>query len=83
MNNAGPHGLSEVLYAFGEAANNNGSAFAGLNANVPWYDVALGVAIIIGRFAPIVSALAIVAAGVEEDRRAFRRHAPVHGWTFV
>ena len=59
MNNAGPHGLSEVLYAFGEAANNNGSAFAGLNANVPWYNVMLGVAIIIGRFAPIVAALAI------------------------
>ena len=60
MDNAGPHGLSEVLYAFGEAANNNGSAFAGLNANMPWYDVTLGIAIIIGRFAPIVAALAIV-----------------------
>jgi potassium-transporting ATPase potassium-binding subunit len=59
LGNGGPHGLSEVLYAFGEAANNNGSAFAGLNANVPWYDTALGIAIIIGRFAPIAAALAI------------------------
>ncbi len=60
LGNNGPHGLSEILYAYGEAANNNGSAFAGLNANVPLYDVALGVAIIIGRFAPIAAALAIV-----------------------
>jgi K+-transporting ATPase ATPase A chain len=83
MNNAGPHGLSEVLYAFGEAANNNGSAFAGLNANVPWYDVALGVAIIIGRFAPITAALAIV--GRLASKKTVEPSAgtlPVHGWTF-
>jgi potassium-transporting ATPase potassium-binding subunit len=83
MNNAGPHGLSEVLYAFGEAANNNGSAFAGLNANVPWYDVALGIAIIIGRFAPIAAALAIV--GRLASKRTVEPSAgtlPVDGWTF-
>jgi len=83
MNNAGPHGLSEVLYAFGEAANNNGSAFAGLNANVPWYDVTLGIAIIIGRFAPIVAALAIV--GRLASRKTVEPSAgtlPVYGWTF-
>ena len=83
MNNAGPHGLSEVLYAFGEAANNNGSAFAGLNANVPWYDVMLGIAIIIGRFAPIVAALAIV--GRLASKKTCEPSAgtlPVHGWTF-
>jgi K+-transporting ATPase ATPase A chain len=83
MNNAGPHGLSEVRYAFGEAANNNGSAFAGLNANVPWYDVALGIAIIIGRFAPIVAALAIV--GRLASKKTVEPSAgtlPVHGWTF-
>ena len=83
MNNAGPHGLSEVLYAFGEAANNNGSAFAGLNANVPWYDVTLGIAIIIGRFAPIVAALAIV--GRMASKKTVEPSAgtlPVHGWTF-
>ncbi|HTQ30370.1 MAG TPA: potassium-transporting ATPase subunit KdpA [Opitutaceae bacterium] len=83
MNNGGPHGLSEVLYAFGEAANNNGSAFAGLNANVPWYDVALGVSIIIGRFAPIVAALAIV--GRLASKKTVEPSAgtlPTHGWTF-
>jgi len=83
MNNAGPHGLSEVLYAFGEGANNNGSAFAGLNANVPWYDVALGVAIIVGRFAPIAAALAIV--GRLASKKTVEPSAgtlPVHGWTF-
>jgi K+-transporting ATPase ATPase A chain len=83
MNNGGPHGLSEVLYAFGEAANNNGSAFAGLNANVPWYNVALGIAIIIGRFAPIVAALAIV--GRLASKKTVEPSAgtlPTHGWTF-
>jgi potassium-transporting ATPase potassium-binding subunit len=83
MNNAGPHGLSEVLYAFGEAANNNGSAFAGLNANVPWYDVTLGIAIIIGRFAPIVAALAIVGRlASKKTVEASAGTLPVHGWTF-
>jgi len=83
MNNAGPHGLSEVLYAYGEAANNNGSAFAGLNANVPIYDVLLGLAIIIGRFAPIAAALAIV--GRLASKKTVEPSAgtlPVHGWTF-
>jgi K+-transporting ATPase ATPase A chain len=83
MNNAGPHGLSEVLYAYGEAANNNGSAFAGLNANVPWYDVTLGIAIIIGRFAPIAAALAIV--GRMASKKTVEPSAgtlPVYGWTF-
>ncbi|MGD1019146.1 MAG: potassium-transporting ATPase subunit KdpA [Verrucomicrobiia bacterium] len=83
MNNAGPHGLSEVLYAFGEAANNNGSAFAGLNANVPWYDVTLGLAIIIGRFAPIAAALAIVGRlASEKTVEASAGTLPTHGWTF-
>jgi K+-transporting ATPase ATPase A chain len=83
MNNAGPHGLSEVLYAYGEAANNNGSAFAGLNANVPIYDVLLGIGIIIGRFAPIAAALAIV--GRLASKKTVEPSAgtlPVHGWTF-
>jgi K+-transporting ATPase ATPase A chain len=83
MANAGPHGLSEVLYAFGEAANNNGSAFAGLNANVPIYNVLLGIGIIIGRFAPIAAALAIV--GRLASKKTVEPSAgtlPVHGWTF-
>jgi potassium-transporting ATPase potassium-binding subunit len=57
--NPGFHGLSEVSYAFASVANNNGSAFAGLAANTPWYDVTLGLAMLIGRFAPIVLSLAI------------------------
>jgi potassium-transporting ATPase potassium-binding subunit len=59
MLNSGPHGLSEVLYAFTSGANNNGSAFAGLNANTVWYDTAIGLAMVIGRFLPIVLALAL------------------------
>jgi potassium-transporting ATPase potassium-binding subunit len=57
--NPGMHGLSEVTYAFASAANNNGSAFAGLSANTPWYNTMLGLAMLIGRFIPIVLALAI------------------------
>jgi len=59
LNNAGPHGLSEILYAFTSAAGNNGSAFAGLDANTPFYNVALGIAMLVGRFWMIVPALAI------------------------
>jgi potassium-transporting ATPase potassium-binding subunit len=57
--NPGLHGLSEVTYAYASVANNNGSAFAGLAANTPWYDITLGLTMLIGRFAPIVLALAI------------------------
>lgn len=59
LNNAGPHGLSEILYAYTSATGNNGSAFAGLNANTPWWNVTLGLAMLIGRFFMIVPALAI------------------------
>jgi K+-transporting ATPase ATPase A chain len=58
--NPGFHGLSEITYAFASAANNNGSAFAGLAANTPWYNTMLGVAMLIGRFGLIVLVLAIV-----------------------
>ncbi|MFF2370563.1 potassium-transporting ATPase subunit KdpA [Agromyces sp. NPDC058110] len=57
--NPGVHGMSEVLYAFTSAANNNGSAFAGLTANTPWLNTALGVAMLLGRFVPIVLVLAL------------------------
>jgi potassium-transporting ATPase potassium-binding subunit len=57
--NPGMHGLSEIMYAYASVAQNNGSAFAGLAANTPWYDITLGLAMLIGRFAPIVLALAI------------------------
>lgn len=59
MLNGGPHGLSEILYAFTSAANNNGSAFAGLSANTAWYNTALGLAMAFGRFLPIVLVLAL------------------------
>jgi len=59
LNNAGPHGLSEILYAYSSGAANNGSAFAGLNANTPWWNTTLGLAMLAGRFLMIVPALAI------------------------
>ena len=59
LNNSGPHGLSEILYAYTSAAGNNGSAFAGLNANTPWWNVSMGLAMLAGRFLMIVPALAI------------------------
>jgi K+-transporting ATPase ATPase A chain len=57
--NAGPHGLSEILYAYSSGVGNNGSAFAGLNANTPWWNVTLAVAMFVGRFALIAAVLAI------------------------
>jgi len=59
MLNGGPHGLSEVLYAFVSATNNNGSAFAGLSANTTFYNVALGLCMLLGRFLPILFTLAL------------------------
>ena len=59
LSNMGPHGLTEMLYAFSSAVGNNGSAFAGLNANGYWYDTSLGVAMLLGRFFMIVPVLAL------------------------
>jgi K+-transporting ATPase ATPase A chain len=59
LNNAGPHGLSEILYAYSSGGGNNGSAFAGLNANTPWWDTTMGLAMLAGRFLMIIPALAI------------------------
>ncbi|MER5650744.1 potassium-transporting ATPase subunit KdpA [Streptosporangium sp. NPDC002524] len=59
MLNGGPHGFSEVLYAFTSASNNNGSAFGGITVNTPWYDVALGLCMAFGRFLPIIFVLAL------------------------
>lgn len=66
--NPGIHGLSEVLYAFTSAANNNGSAFAGLTANTPWLNTALGVAMLFGRFIPIVLVLALAGSLAAQER---------------
>ena len=59
VNNAGPHGLSEILYAFTEGAGNNGSAFAGISANTLWYNTTIGITMLIGRFMMIIPMLAV------------------------
>jgi len=59
MLNSGAHGFSEVLYAFTSAANNNGSAFAGISVNTVWYNTALGLAMLLARFLPIIFAVAL------------------------
>jgi K+-transporting ATPase ATPase A chain len=66
--NSGPHGLSEVLYAFTSASNNNGSAFAGLSANTEFYNTALGVCMGLGRFIPIVLVLALAGSFAQQRR---------------
>jgi potassium-transporting ATPase potassium-binding subunit len=64
--NKGPHGLSEILYAYTSAVGNNGSAFAGINANIVFYNLTLGLAMLIGRFAIIIPALAIAGSMVRK-----------------
>jgi K+-transporting ATPase ATPase A chain len=59
LNNSGPHGFSEMLYAYDSAMGNNGSAFAGLTSSTPFWDITLGIAMLIGRFAMIVPTMAI------------------------
>ena len=82
MLNVGPHGLSEVLYAFTSASNNNGSAFAGLTVNTPWYDIALGICMLFGRLLPIVFVLALAGSlaqqsPVPESAGTLRTHQPL------
>ena len=82
--NQGPHGLSEILYAYTSGAGNNGSAFAGLNANTPWYDTTLGIDMLLGRFGMIVPLLAL--AGSLARKKIIPASAgtfPVTGFTFV
>jgi K+-transporting ATPase ATPase A chain len=59
LKNAGPHGLSEILYAYSSGTGNNGSAFAGLDGNTPWYNTTLALAMLFGRFIMIVPVLAL------------------------
>src|SRR5207253_7161624 len=83
LNNQGPHGLSEILYAYSSGTGNNGSAFAGLTGNTPWYNTTLGLAMLIGRFLMIVPILAL--AGSLVQKRVTPASAgtfPVHGGTF-
>ena len=82
--NPGPHGFSEVLYAFTSAGNNNGSAFAGLSANTPFYNTLLAVAMWFGRFAVIVPVLAIAGSLAAKKRLATTSGTlPTHGPLFV
>ena len=84
LNNNGPHGLSEILYAYSSANGNNGSAFAGFNANTPWYNTTMGLAMLVGRFLMIVPIMAL--AGSLGQKRIAPPSAgtfPVSGLTFV
>ncbi|HEX8464332.1 MAG TPA: potassium-transporting ATPase subunit KdpA, partial [Abditibacterium sp.] len=76
INNSGPHGLSEILYAFTSATGNNGSAFAGITANTPFYNTALGLAMLIGRFLMIIPLLAIAGS------LARKKFSPTSSGTF-
>jgi K+-transporting ATPase ATPase A chain len=82
--NPGAHGFSEILYAFTSAANNNGSAFAGLSANTPFYNIMLGLAMWFGRFGVIVPVLAIAGSLAAKRRLAVTEGTlPTHGPLFV
>ena len=82
--NPGPHGFSEILYAFTSAANNNGSAFAGLSANTPFYNIMLGIAVWFGRFGVIVPVLAMAGSLAAKKRIAVGAGTlPTHGPLFV
>ena len=82
--NPGLHGFTEVLYAFTSAANNNGSAFAGLSANTPWFNTALGVGMMLGRFLPIVFVLALAGSLAAQERiPATAGTLPTHRPQFV
>src|SRR6202163_1390808 len=84
LNNNGPHGLSEILYAFSSANGNNGSAFAGLTANTPWYNTTLGLAMLIGRFLMIVPIMALAGSlALKKISPPSAGTFPVSGGTFV
>ena len=83
LNNAGPHGLSEILYAYSSTTGNNGSAFAGLTGNTPWYDTTLGISMLIGRFIMIVPIMAMAGSLLRKKiAPASLGTFPVSGGTF-
>jgi K+-transporting ATPase ATPase A chain len=82
--NPGPHGLSEILYAFTSGANNNGSAFAGITASTQWMDTTLGIAMLVGRFMLMIPVLAIAGALARKQPTpvtagTFPTHTPLFG----
>jgi K+-transporting ATPase ATPase A chain len=84
LHNGGPHGLSEIIYAVTSAAGNNGSAFAGLNANTPFWNTVLGIAMLAGRFLMIIPAMAIAGSMVgKKTLPPSLGTFPTHGWLFV
>lgn len=84
LGNHGPHGLSEILYAYGSATATNGSAMAGLNSNTPWFNLTLGLVMLVGRFAVIIPALAIAGSLAQKRRlEATTGTMPTHGPLFA
>jgi K+-transporting ATPase ATPase A chain len=84
MNNSGPHGFSEILYAYSSTTENNGSAFAGLNANTPWYNLSTGLAMLIGRFLFLIPLLAVAGSlAVKKKVPVTSGTFPTHGPLFV
>jgi K+-transporting ATPase ATPase A chain len=82
--NSGPHGLSEILYAFSSGAGNNGSAFAGLNANTPWFNTTIGIAMAFGRFAYVVPVMAIAGTLAAKKKIPQTQGSfPTHGALFI
>ena len=80
----GPHGLSELLYAVASAANNNGSAFAGLDASTPWMTLSLAAVMLLGRFVPIVLVLALAGSfAAQRPAPATAGTLPTHGPLFI
>ena len=84
LENSGPHGLTEIMYAYSSATGNNGSAFAGLSANVPYWNATLGIAMLLGRFAYVVSVLAMAGAIAAKPKLAPTAGTlPTHGPLFI
>ncbi len=84
LNNSGPHGFSELLYAFSSGSENNGSAFGGINANTPWYNLMIGLAMLIGRFGFILPTLAIAGSlAAKKKVPTTSGTLPTHGRLFV
>jgi K+-transporting ATPase ATPase A chain len=84
LENSGPHGLSEILYAYSSATGNNGSAFAGLSANTPWWNSTLGIAMLLGRFGYVVPVLAMAGSIAAKPKlEPSVGTLPTHGPLFI